>query len=145
MSEELCFVDVFIEEPGAVDVEVCKQGPAGPPGATGPAGPGVGEQIDFGAVLSSEDEDVDTIAVTSVQAVMYIITATDTAGDRRTIVVQANVIQNGTDASWTAYGAIGDAVPFTPTLSVSGGDLILNIANTHSLAFDISLLRFVTE
>lgn len=135
---DLCFVDVFIEEPGLVDVDVCKQGPEGVKGDD------ASTQIDFGTVAQGTDEDVDSIVVGVVQAVMYIITATDTAGLRKTVVVQANVIQNGTDTSWTEYGNIGDAVPFVVTLSVSGGSLILNIENTHSVDFDISLLKFVT-
>jgi hypothetical protein len=149
MNEDFCFVDVFIEEPGTVDVEVCKQGPEGIPGPPPVQGP---TQVDFGTVAASTNEDVDSVTINpppsvpplGVQSVMYLITVTDTAGLRKKAIVQATITQNGTDVSWTRYGDIGDAIPFAETLSISAGDLVLNIANNHSADFDVSLLRIVT-
>ncbi|MEE8113273.1 MAG: hypothetical protein V3T23_02850 [Nitrososphaerales archaeon] len=131
---DLCFVDVFIEEQGQIDVEVCKQGPQGPSGATQ-----VNDTIAQGA-----NKDVISVALSVTSAVMFIITVRDTAGLQRTAVVQATVIQNGTDVNWTRYGDIGDAVPFTEDLSIVVTDLVLNITNDHSVDFDISVLSIVT-
>ena len=131
---DLCFVDVFIEEPGAVDVDVCKQGPQGPPGT----------QQTNDTIAAAANKDVVSVLLSITSAVMFIITVIDTAGLQRTAVIQATVTQNGTDVNWTRYGDIGDAVPFTEDLSIVVSSLVLNITNDHSVDFDISVLRIVT-
>lgn len=131
---DLCFVDVFIEEPGAVDVEVCKQGPEGVSGT----------QQTNDTIAAAANKDVVSVLLSIISAVMFIITVRDTAGLQRTAVIQATVTQNGTDVNWTRYGDIGDAVPFTEDLSISGSSLVLNITNDHSVDFDISVLSIVT-
>ena len=131
---DLCFVDVFIEEPGEVDVDVCKQGPEGVSGT----------QQTNDTIAAGANKDVVSGLLSITSAVMFIITVIDTAGLQRTAVVQATVTQNGTDVNWTRYGDIGDAVPFTEDLSISGSSLVLNITNDHSVDFDISVLRIVT-
>ena len=131
---DLCFVDVFIEEPGEVDVDVCKQGPEGVSGT----------QQTNDTIAAGANKDVVSGLLSITSAVMFIITVIDTAGLQRTAVVQATVIQNGTDVSWTRYGDIGDAVPFTEDLSIVVTDLVLNITNDHSVDFDISVLSIVT-
>ena len=131
---DLCFVDVFIEEPGQVDVEVCKQGPEGPSGT---------QQVND-TIAAGANKDVISVLLSVTRAVMFIRTARDTSGLQRTAVVQATVTQNGTDVNWTRYGDIGDAVPFTEDLTISGSSLVLNIMNDHSVDFNISVLSIVT-
>jgi len=137
-----CEENVFeiVIDPERIDIiEVCKQGPMGPPGVGG--GAGLWTQIDTDNIAAAATQIIGSITLAVHCAVKWLVLVIDnTNNTKKSFEVWAQrSATSGPDH--TQYGTIGDAVSFTVDVVEGGGELRLQLTNTGAVNLDTRVLQ----
>lgn len=132
-TEEDGTIVVVTEEAAELIVDGCQQGP---PGASG-----VGVNTPAVTIATTATAAVDLVPVVGNEALYWIVTGTDTVGDKRSAVVFAHW-----DASNNTYRVVsnnfGQFANWTVLVTISAGNVELRITNNHTLSIDVRTVRF---